>query len=365
MKRVLIPVHWLTDFGGLHENVLDTAECLLGGGWQVTVIAPPSKVGARFIAAGANVLAASLDDIATSVSLAVSHGPFDLVHAHPFQARRVGAAVAEALGIPLVVTIHGQYDDEFAQYGAAVKAIICVSSHIAEFVAQLCPPLADRLAVIPNGVDFAAFSPPPMPCDQPSKTIIGVASRLDPDKGVLSRVVADLIDHLAATGSPGQFELRVAGERFYGPPQNPLTEAIDRAAKSDAIAVVHAGWIGERRRLRRFFAEADLVVAPGRAAMEAIACATPTIAAASRGYIGLVTERNLALAHATNFGGVQEEATVYSPAAMVEHFRQALLMTRAETEALRQSLQKLHDLRSIQAAHLALCDRLFAFRRAA
>ena len=24
VKRLLIPVFWLTDFGGLHENVLDT-----------------------------------------------------------------------------------------------------------------------------------------------------------------------------------------------------------------------------------------------------------------------------------------------------------------------------------------------------
>ena len=364
MKRVLIPVHWLTDFGGLHENVLDTAEGLVAGGWQVTIMAPPSKAGARFLAVGASVVEDSMEDIEASISLALAKGPFDLVHAHPFQARRVGTAVAEALGIPLIATIHGQYDDEFAQYSPAVQRIICVASHIADFVAELCPRLAGKLGVIPNGVDFDVFSPRDARRDSP-RTTIAIASRLDPDKGVLSRAIGDLVDHLAETGSPNQFELRVAGDRFYGPPANPFTEAIDRAAASGAVEVVRVGWINDRPALQRFLATADVVVAPGRAAMEAITCATPTIAAGSRGYIGLVTGRTLALAHATNFGGVQQEATAYSLGAIVEHFRQALLMTRTQTVELREQLQKLHDVRSIQAAHLALCNRLFTSCRAA
>ena len=357
VKRLLIPVFWLTDFGGLHENVLDTAEALVAGGWQVSVMAPPSKAGARFAAAGVSVLEDPMEDIKASVALALSHGRFDLVHAHPFQARRLGAAVAQVLGIPLVVTIHGQYDDEFERYGPEVQRIICVSSHVAEYIARLQPRLAGKLAVIPNGVDFAVFSPR-IPRREARQTTIAIASRLDPDKGVLSEVIGDLVDHLTETGSPGQFVLRVAGERLYGPPANPFTAAIDRAAGSPAVELVRAGWISERPALRQFFAEADVVVAPGRAAMEAIACETPTIAAASRGYLGLVTVDNLALAHATNFGGVQEEATAYSPGAIVEAFHRALAMTRAQTAELRQELRQLHDLRAIQAAHRALADLL-------
>jgi glycosyltransferase involved in cell wall biosynthesis len=358
VKRVLIPVYWMTDFGGLHENVLDTAEGLVAGGWQATIMAPPSKAGLRFIAAGIDVLDDRMADIAASVALALSHGPFDLVHAHPFEARRVGVAVAEALGIPLVVTIHGQYDDEFEQYRSVVQQIICVSPHVADDVARRQPRLADRLVVIPNGVDFATFAPRGGRRDT-RRTTIAIASRLDPDKGVLSQAIGDLVDHLAETGSPGQYELRVAGERLYGPSANPMTDAIDRAAASAAVEVVRVGWLSERPALREFLADADVVVAPGRAAMEAIACATPTIAAASRGYIGLVTARTLALAHATNFGGVQEAATAYSPGDIVDDFNRALLMTRAETANLRQDLLKLHDIRSIQAAHLALSNRLF------
>lgn len=353
MKRVLIPVHWLTDFGGLHENVLDTAEGLIAGGWRVTVMAPPSRAGARFIAAGVDLLENSFEDIAASASLALTHGPFDLVHAHPFQARRVGAAVAQALGIPLAVTMHGQYDDEFVQYRSAVQRIICVSADVAGHVARLDPHLADRLVVIPNGVDFEVFTPCAAPRRAP-RTTIAIASRLDPDKGVLSRVVNDLVDHLAEIGRPDRFALRVAGDRFYGPPANPFTAAIDRAAASGAVEVVRVGWISDRHALQRFFAGADVVVAPGRAAMEAIACAIPTIAAGSRGYIGLVTGPTLALARATNFGGVQQEATAYSPGAIVAHFHRALAMPRAQAAALRRQLRIFHDVRTVQAAHLAL-----------
>lgn len=357
MKRVLVPVYWLTDFGGLHENVLDTAEGLVAGGWQVTVMAPPSRAGARFAAAGVSVLEDPMEEFEASVACALSHGPFDLVHAHPFQARRLGSAVAQAQAIPLVVTIHGQYDDDFADYSLAVRRIVCVSTDVAAYVAELQPRLAGMVTVIPNGVDFETFASRG-PRRQETRTTIAIASRLDPDKGVLAQAVGDLVDHLARAGSPDQFVLRVAGDRFYGPPENPFTAAIDRAAGSPAVEVVRAGWISERPALRQFFAEADVVVAPGRAAMEAIACETPTIAAASRGYLGLVTGRNLALARATNFGGVQQEATAYSPGAIVEDFRRALAMTPAETADLRQELRQLHDLRAIQQAHRELADDL-------
>jgi glycosyltransferase involved in cell wall biosynthesis len=353
VSRALILVHWLTDFGGLHENVLDTAEGLIAAGWQVTVMAPPSKAGPRFIAAGVNLLQDMMEDPAAAASVALTHGPFDLVHAHPFQAQRVGAAVAAALGIPLVVTMHGQYDDEFELYRSSVRRIVCVSTAVAEHVARRDPSLADRLVVIPNGVDFEVFTPRITP-HKGSGTTIAIASRLDPDKGVLSNAVNDLVDHLGGSGRPGQFELRIAGERFYGPPANPFTEAIDRAAASGAAEVVRVGWISNRAALQQFFADADVAVAPGRAAMEAIACGIPTIAAGSRGYVGLVTDQSLALAQSTNFGGVQQAATAYSPGAVVEHFRQALAMPPAQTAELRQQLRKFHDLLSVQAAHLAL-----------
>lgn len=361
MTRALIVAHWLTDFGGLHENVFDTAAGLAAAGWRVTVMAPPARVAPRFVAAGIDYLAHPLDDAAAGAALALAHGKFDLVHAHPFEARRVGAAVAAALGVPLVVTLHGQYDDEFEQYRSTVRRIVCVSAAVAEYVAARDPALADRLVVIPNGVDFSVFALRPEPPVKPlggNRKIIAVASRLDPDKGVLSAAIADLVSHLADAGQPGPIELRVAGARLYGPPANPFTAAIDRAAASGAIEVVRAGWIADRGALRQFYAAADVVVAPGRAAMEAIACGVPTIAAASRGYIGVVSSETLPLAHKTNFGGVQLPATHYSPGAIVEDFNRALGMPQADLADLRQQLTNLHDVRAIQAAHLALYAEL-------
>ena len=353
MKRALIVAHWLTDFGGLHENVLDTAEGIAAAGWQVTVVAPAAKVMPRFAAAGVSYLADPLDDVAGAAGLALAQGPFDLVHAHPFEARRVGAAVAAALGVPLVVTLHGQYDDEFDGYASTVSRIVCVSPAVAEYVAERAPALADRLVVIPNGVDFDVFAPAPTRRSGSRKTI-AVASRLDPDKGVLSAAIADLVTDLADAARRGQFELCVAGERLYGPSANPFTEAIDRAAAGGAIDVVRAGWIADRHALRQFYTEADVVIAPGRAAMEAIACGVPTIAAASRGYIGVVSSETLPLAHNTNFGGVQLPSTRYSPHTIVEDVNRALAMQPDDLAHLRQQLRNLHDVRAIQEAHLAL-----------
>jgi glycosyltransferase involved in cell wall biosynthesis len=352
VRRALIVAHWLTDYGGLHENVFDTAQAVAAAGWHVTVMAPAAKVAPRFVAAGAEYLADPLDDVAAGVGLALAHGPFDLVHAHPFAARRVGAAVAAALGVPLVVTLHGQYDDDFDSYGSTVRHIVCVSAAVAEYVASRAAWLADRLAVIPNGIDFDVFTPAFVPRTG-TRTIVAIASRLDPDKGVLSDAIADLVTRLGDSGGP-PFELRVAGERLYGPPANPFTAAIDRATASGSVAVVRAGWITDRQALREFYTGAEIVVAPGRAAMEAIACGVPTIAAASRGYIGLVNNDTLALAHNTNFGGVQLPTTLYSPGAIVDDLSRALAMPATDLTDLRQQLRNLHDVRAIQAAHVAL-----------
>jgi glycosyltransferase involved in cell wall biosynthesis len=356
VKRVLIPVHWLTDYGGLHENVLDTGAALAAAGWQVTVIAPASRAAAAFVAAGLGVVDDAMNNIAASTARALAAGPFDLVHAHPFQTRKLGVAVAEALGIPLVVTIHGQYDDDFAHYPARIRRVICVAPDVAANVAALNPGLADRLVIIPNGVDFAVFAPR-APSREKRPLTVAIASRLDPDKGILTQVVGELVDHLAS-GAHGGCVLGIAGERLYGPAANPFTAAIDRAAASGVVEVVRAGWISDRRALAQFFAGADVVVAPGRAAMEAVACEVPTIAAASRGYIGLVTGANLELAHRTNFGGVQSAATAYAPGAVIADFRRALAMPPNELAALRHGLQQLHDLRAVQAAQLSLAEAL-------
>ncbi|MGE5272023.1 MAG: glycosyltransferase family 4 protein [Thiohalocapsa sp.] len=356
MRQALIVAHWLTDFGGLHENVLDTAAGLVAGGWQVTVVAPAALVMPRFIAAGIRFVPHPLEDPAAGAAAALAHGPFDIVHAHPFQARRVGMAVAAALGVPLVVTLHGQYDDEFEQYGVLVRRIVCVSQAVADYVDARAPILADRLAVIPNGVDFDVFAPLDAPLSGRRKTI-AVCSRLDPDKGVLAQAVADLAKGLAAAPRDPMV-LLVAGDRLYGPAENPFTAAIDSAAANAGIELVRCGWLADREALRRFYGAADVVVAPGRAAMEAIACAVPTIAAASRGYIGLVTRDSLALAQATNFGGVQLPATHYRPGSILDDVRRAFAMPNTETRVLRGRLRDIHDIGSIQSAHVALYDSL-------
>lgn len=359
VKRALIVVHWLTDFGGLHENVLDTAAGIAAAGWQVTVLAPPSRVGSRFQAAGVRLLENAMEDIGAAARLALARGPFDLVHAHPFQARQVGAAVAAALHVPLIVTIHGQYDDDFPEYRASVSRIVCVSAAVAEHVAERAPALRGRLSVIPNGVDFGVFAPEPtrsVAAGEKAALRIAVASRLDPDKGVLAQAVTDLVDHLGGAQERGRVELRIAGERLYGPASNPFTQAIDRAIQHPRIDVVRSGWLDDRGALRQFLVGADVAVAPGRAAMEAIACAVPTIAAGSRGYVGLVTEETLALAQATNFGGVQQPDTAYAAGAIVHDFRLALAMPLSYNLKLRGQLRFFHDVRAIQAQHVALYD---------
>ncbi len=360
VRRAFIPAHWLTDFGGLHENVLDTAAALLVGGWEVVVMAPASKSSAKFILAGATVLESAMTDVEADVALALANGPYHLVHAHPFQARRIGIRVAEECRIPAVITIHGQYDDEFNQYSDSVKHIICVSSRVANFISDSCPGISGKLVVIPNGVDFETFFYSARKRSENAPTVLALTSRLDPDKEVLSQAVGDLIEYLSGhekSTTAGRYEIRIAGDRFYGPQRNSFIDAIDLAASSANIELVTAGWISDRSELRKFFSSADVVIAPGRAAMEAVACGIPTIAAGSRGYIGLVCNKNLSLACATNFGGVREAGTLYARNAIIRDFESALTVSAFDNRRLSEELRSSHDLKEVGKAHLDLALR--------
>ena len=75
---IFIPVHWLTDFGGLHENVLDTVRALRGAGCRIVVMAPAARFNPRFVAAGATLIENDLSDAAAATHVALAAGPFSL-----------------------------------------------------------------------------------------------------------------------------------------------------------------------------------------------------------------------------------------------------------------------------------------------
>ena len=130
---------------------------------------------------------------------------------------------------------------------------------------------AERISMIPNGVDTGQFCPaPPRPARK--QVVLGTAGGLKPVKNhaLLIRVLADL------TAAGQDCELRIAGD---GPERENLERLIARLGLTG-----RANLIGQCSDMPAFLADLDVFVLPSdseshpNALLEAMACGLPCVA---------------------------------------------------------------------------------------
>lgn len=222
-----------------------------------------------------------------------SGGEYDIAHAHNYHAL---PALAAALNkrAPLVFTphYHGTSASVFRRLlhvpyrvaGAYVvrraDAVICVSEHEALLLTRDFPFAADRIEVIPNGVDVTALrAAKPFRED---RTVVLSAGRLEDYKRV-DRVVA------AIALLDDRFILRITGD---GPMRSALERQINELGVSHRVAVL--GRVQDAD-LRRWFKTASVYVtasqleASGITPLEVLASGTRVVAS------GIDAHRDLAL----------------------------------------------------------------------
>jgi len=140
---------------------------------------------------------------------------------------------------------------------------------------------AARIAVIPNGVEAAAFTAPAHARSGPVRTVITVAN-LRPEKSHETLIAAA---HRLAGEFP-EVRFQVVGD---GPRRAEL-EALVRAKGLEGTVV----FLGHREDVSRLLGEADVCVLPSRSeafpngAIEAMAAGLPVIASAVGGLLDLV-----------------------------------------------------------------------------
>ncbi len=232
----------------------------------------------------------------------------DVVHAH----HALSGVAASRAGVAPYYTFYGPWHLEFlmdaairpgrarwarrlaapvkAAYarcleGAAVRRgekVVVLSSYSRRLLGEIHGAGADRVAIIPGGVDLDRFRPA---LDRqavrdslglPAGPLLFTARRLVPRMG-LDRLLGALVE------LPGAF-LVIAGSGWLGP----VLE--DTAARLGVSARVRfAGFIRDED-LPRYYQAADLVVLPsvalegfGLITLEALACGTPVVATADSG----------------------------------------------------------------------------------
>ena len=311
----------MAPLGGLQAHVRRQAEALLRAGHECTVMCKPGPFARSLGDLPVRVLETSFDELSESVALADRAGRYDLVHAHPFQSREVGLDVARHQRIPFLITFHGAYLDELASYAEEVDLVIAVSAGIRDLLVERGAIAADRVVVIPNGVDTELFKPdrqggPWTPClvrglegytpSADDKHILFV-SRLDPGKEFMLDLLRETWEEVERRRAfcliwwvAGDGALRGELEAFG----NTLNQRIGRQL------ITFLGW-QDPPALAELYKHCDLAIGPGRCALECMACGTPIIAVGHRGYIGLVDSATALQGVYGNFGELGEAHESY------------------------------------------------------
>lgn len=230
----------------------------------------------------------------------------DVVHAHDWLVAQSAITLAEVTGAPLVSTLHatevGRHQGWLPQplnraihsverwlVGRSAAVIVCAQAMRAEVVGQLTAP-ADRVHVVPNGIDPARWTASPGACAAvrhrlaPDGPLLAVAARFVHEKGV--QTVLDAL-HPLRDQHPG-LRLAVAGT---GPYEGELR------ARATARRVARAvSWLGflPDTELAAVIGAADALVVPslyepfGIVALEGAACSTPLVLADTGGLADLV-----------------------------------------------------------------------------
>jgi glycosyltransferase involved in cell wall biosynthesis len=133
-----------------------------------------------------------------------------IVHLHTFGSQVLGTRAALAAGAKVVRTEHSTrvYDDPscwpFSKWSLErTDVAVAISEHVRRVALKKAPWAANKLRVVPNGVDVERFTPEPMPPVEDRVRFVATG-RLEPRKG--------LDNAIAAVARVPRAELEIVGE---------------------------------------------------------------------------------------------------------------------------------------------------------
>jgi len=220
----------------------------------------------------------------------------EVIHAHPFTAIFRGFNVAQTLGKPLVVTIHGFYDfgvDRSPlgnQVSEFAKAIIAVDDGVAEVVSgSTAHP--EKLKVIYNGIDLEQFTP--LAANQGNradygliphwKTIVVVSRLADGKDGPIVHLLQVAVKLAKVLKG---LNVVIVGD---GDKRDLIQTQVNNLNSLGDLKIFFAGAC---ERVIEFLGLADLVLACDRAALEAMACERAVFGMNAAGFAGAITNSN-------------------------------------------------------------------------
>lgn len=303
--NVLMLLHRM-NIGGTEYYVLNLARALKRLGIHVGIAAHGGPLTAEFRKHGIPVhlypRKANRNGIVAMLAETIKTKSYQWIHAHDTPSYRLAATLHPISQIPVVITVHGRYHGVPALKKAAQCAskVIAVTPRLQAYVRGLKIP-ASKVVQIPIGIDTGRFSPQSrVQCRRKlalpqASEIIAYASRFGRDKYPIARKVIAAGEAVARKRKNSVFVL--AGPGAYRNHLIMQAHSANQRIGRRAIIVKPA-----IRQIQYLYGAADVVVATGTVANEAMSCGKAIIAAGVKGYFGIVTPRNLKEALYNQFG---------------------------------------------------------------
>lgn len=295
--------------GGTRIHALTLAEALINQGHRTLLVTDPNILETEM--QSRNIPYENRVDDSNMVNrlaaLVETEHPCCL-HAHPAATILEFYQLSVRTKIPFIVTMHGEYlmyftkDKIGANISNQVSQVIAVSQRIKDYLVAYSSLPAAKITVIPNGINTEEYHSGIDDASirkqlkiSPNEFVIMNFGRLESDRQEALLIMAKAIILLAKRGITVK-GIFVGEGSMYDTLQQINQEFFEETGKDVLILP------GFRRDLPNLLSIANVVIATGRCALEALAAEKPVLAFGRAGYAGLVSPDKWQELCETNFG---------------------------------------------------------------
>lgn len=299
--KILYLLHFNAPMGGLHENVYSSALYMNSKKNDVYVVLKEGPLQRRLQEKGIYTIISDYENIVHTLKLIDEQNvKFDIIHAHPGRSRNTALHYSVKNNIPLIMTYHGMWMDSLNQYIDKVSAIVCVSEGIKDYIKTAVGEQYEKFYVMPNGYNDSFYNTAQLFYEKETSAPINISfiSRLDQDKEFIMSIFKIGLRHLSNKDNR-PIKFNIIGD---GNLKNDFLKECEDILNNSIHTLKFEGWLVDDR-LKEAYLNSDIVIAPGRSVIEAMACGKPVISVGSKKYIGLIKHDNWKSGVYNNFGG--------------------------------------------------------------
>ena len=296
--------------GGAERTVVEMSAAITAAGGRALVAAEPGRMAEAVRAAGGEIIdfpaatknPANIIANASALVRLIAREKIDLLHARSRAPAWSAFIAARRAKVPFVTTYHGAYAEKgsikrlYNSVMARSDRVIANSRYTAELIRSRYGTPSERIAVIPRGIDPAAYDPANITPERltnlrtswgisPETRVVLHAARLTGWKG--QRVVIDAAGRLGLAFSGVSAAAAPVAFILAGDAQGRSDYVADLRSRIDAHRLGQVvKLVGHVDDMAAAYALATVTLVPstepeafGRAAIEAQACGSPVIAA--------------------------------------------------------------------------------------